>query len=151
MENLKEKTFGAILWIGVIAGIVSLLTGCGSMQDKAVILDSDIYGFKATLGADPTSGSVTPSLAFGSGGNLLIDLPIGEEGTLEYEKESGSIFGELFGVSVSDKVKVRMTSGASGIKVETQTDESKKVTTSVGGGKISVNVKDDTVLVLPQN
>eukprot|EP00828_Plagiopyla_frontata_P037206 TRINITY_DN48945_c0_g1_i1.p2 TRINITY_DN48945_c0_g1~~TRINITY_DN48945_c0_g1_i1.p2 ORF type:complete len:106 (-),score=2.46 TRINITY_DN48945_c0_g1_i1:149-466(-) len=73
-------------------------------------------------------------------------MPTDQKGTLEYEKESGSLFGQIFGIEVTDKVKVRITAGDSKITVSTNTDAGKEVTTEIGNGVISVNVKSGMML-----
>lgn len=122
------------------------LTGCSSLEDKGVVLDSSVQGFKVTTGADTTSGTPLPNISAGWGSNLLITMPTDNKGTMEYKKKSGSVFGSIFGIEVSDETEVRITAGDSKVIVTSKTDAGKTVTTEVGNGTIAVNVVDDAVI-----
>ena len=130
-----------------VAGIF-ILAGCSSLEDKGVILDSSVQGFKVTTGADTTGGTPLPNISAGWGSNLLITMPTNNKGTMEYKKKSGSVFGSIFGIEVSDETEVRITAGDSKVTVTSKTDAGKTVTTSVGDGTVAVNVVDDTVIAL---
>ncbi|MBN2640355.1 MAG: hypothetical protein JXR78_01740 [Victivallales bacterium] len=136
----------AIIAACVFIVMLILLTGCANLTEKAVILDNSVQGFKVTTGADTTSGTPFPNISAGWGSNLLITMPTDKKGTLEYEKESGSLFGQIFGIEVTDKVKVRITAGDSKITVTSSTNAGKEVITQVGNGVVSVNVKSGMVL-----
>lgn len=141
MKNYWER---GCLFLFSFLGIMSLV-GCSSLENKAVVLDSSVQGFKVTTGADTTSGTPLPNISAGWGSNLLITMPTTQKGTLEYKKKSGSVFGELFGIEVTDETEVRITASESKISVTSKTDEGKTVTTEIGSGKVAVSVKDDTV------
>lgn len=141
---MKQITLILIAAAAFVASIA--LSGCESLEDKVFILDSSVQGFKVTTGADTASGAPLPNISAGWGSNLLITMPIDQKGTLEYERESGSLFGQIFGIEVNDKTKVRITASDSKITVTSQTDNGKEVTTSIGDGKIAVNVKSGTVI-----
>ena len=128
---------------------LSLIAGCSSLTEKAVILDNSVHGFKATTGAD-SSGTPLPNLSAGWGSNLLITMPTDQKGTLEYEKESGSLFGQIFGIEVTDKTRVRITAGDSKVTVTAASSTGKEIITEVGNGAVVVNVKSDTVLSTSQ-
>ncbi len=142
MKNYWER--GCLFLFGLL-GIMSLV-GCSSLENKAVVLDSSVQGFKVTTGADTTSGTPLPNVSAGWGSNLLITMPTAQKGTLEYERESGSLFGEIFGIEVTDKTKIRITASDSKITVTSQTDAGKEVTTSVGDGTVAVSVKSESVI-----
>lgn len=139
MKNIVFSLFLAIVGIFTLAG-------CSSLEDKGVILDSSVQGFKVTTGADTTSGTPLPNISAGWGSNLLITMPTNNKGTMEYKKKSGSVFGSIFGIEVSDETEVRITAGDSKVTVTSKTDAGKTVTTSVGDGTVAVNVVDDTVI-----
>lgn len=122
------------------------LTACSSLEDKGVVLDSSVQGFKVTTGADTTSGTPLPNISAGWGSNLLITMPTANKGTMEYKKKSGSVFGSIFGIEVSDETEVRITAGDSKVTVTSKTDAGKTVTTEVGNGTVAVNVVDDAVI-----
>ncbi len=140
---MKQLTLILIAVAAFVAAIA--LSGCTSLENKAFILDSSVQGFKVTTGADTTSGTPLPNISAGWGSNLLITMPTDRKGTLEYERESGSLFGQIFGIEVTDKTKIRITASDSKITVTSQTDAGKEVTTSVGDGTVAVSVKSDTV------
>src|SRR5574344_2093474 len=142
MKKYLER--GCLFLLGFLG--IMLLVGCSSLENKAVVLDSSVQGFKVTTGADTTSGTPLPNISAGWGSNLLITMPTGQKGTMEYEKESGSLFGQIFGIEVTDKTKVRVTAGDSKITVTSQTDAGKEVTTEVGNGAVTVNVKDGATI-----
>lgn len=123
-----------------------LLAGCASLEDKDVVIDSGVQGFKVTTGADTTSGTPLPNVSAGWGNMLLITKNTRQNGTLEFEKISGSFFGSIFGISVQDTTKVRITSGDGKVKITTTSPENTTVTTEVGGGTATITVKDDTVI-----
>lgn len=138
------------MWKFIFVGLVGFaLCGCSSLENKEVIVDTSVQGFKVTTGADASSGTPLPNISAGWGSNLLITLPTDEDGTLEYNKETGSFFGSIFGINVTDKTSIRVTTGSSVIKVTTQTGEDKEVTTEVGGGTVKVKVKDTDVVTIP--
>ena len=145
MKKYLER--GCLFLLGFLG--IMLLVGCSSLENKAVVLDSSVQGFKVTTGADTTSGTPFPNISAGWGSNLLITMPTGQKGTMEYEKESGSLFGQIFGIEVTDKTKVRVTAGESKITVTSQTDAGKEVTTEVGNGAVTVNVKDGATISTP--
>lgn len=140
----KILIFAMMLLVGLV------LTGCTSLEDKALVLDSSVQGFKVTTGADTTSGTPLPNISAGWGSNLLITMPTDQKGTLEYEAESGSLFGSVFGIEVKDKTKVRITAGDSKVVVTTETNNGNEVTTEVGDGVVAVNVTDGVVVSTPQ-
>lgn len=144
MKKLYEHGF-------ILVSCLTLLTlaGCTSLADKNVILDTSVQGAKITTGADPSSSSFIPSGSFGWGWNLLITFRADKNGTLEYEKESGSFFGAIFGKTVKDTIKVRITANEGKIKVTTKTNTDKEVTTEVGNGKVVVKADDGIVVSTP--
>lgn len=146
MKSIMEA-FGrcGLLLLALVVAVVCM-AGCASLENKAVVLDSSVQGFKVTTGADTTSGTPLPNISAGWGANLLITMPTDQKGTMEYEKESGSMFGEIFGIEVTDKTKVRITAGDSKITVTSTTDAGKEVTTEVGDGAVTVNVKSGTTI-----
>ena len=77
-------------------------------------------------------------------------MPTDQKGTLEYEKESGSLFGQIFGIEVTDKTRVRITAGDSKVTVTAASSTGKEIITEVGNGAVVVNVKSDTVLSTSQ-
>ncbi|MDD4816832.1 MAG: hypothetical protein PHI85_02550 [Victivallaceae bacterium] len=93
------------------AAALALAAGCSGLEHKAVVVDSSVQGFKITSGADASGGTPLPNISAGWGRNLLITMPDSGAGVLEYESESGSLFGEVFGVEVTDKTRVRIISG----------------------------------------
>ena len=105
-----------------------LLTGCAGLENKSVVVDSSVQGFKVTAGADASGGTPLPNISAGWGRSLLITMPDGGTGTLEYESESGSLFGEVFGIEVKDKTKVRITTGPGTV---TEPEDDGNVTSSV--------------------
>lgn len=139
---MKNIVFTLIL---AVFGILAT-AGCASLENKGVVLDSSVQGFKVTTGADTTSGTPLPNISAGWGSNLLITMPTDNKGTMEYKKKSGSVFGSIFGIEVSDETEVRITSGDSKVTVTSKTDAGKTVTTSVGDGTVAVNVVGDTVI-----
>lgn len=142
MKKYLER--GCLFLLGFLG--IMLLVGCSSLENKAVVLDSSVQGFKVTTGADTTSGTPLPNISAGWGSNLLITMPTDQKGTLEYERESSSVFGQIFGTEVTDKTKIRITASDSKITVTSQTDAGKEVITSVGDGTVAVSVKSGSVI-----
>ncbi|MDD4817284.1 MAG: hypothetical protein PHI85_04875 [Victivallaceae bacterium] len=138
MKRKMERSFG----IFVVLFAAALFTGCSSLENKAVVVDSSVQGFKVTTGADASGGTPMPNISAGWGRSLLLTMPTDSAGTLEYESESGSLFGEVFGIEVKDSTKVRITAQDSRVVITTSTDAGKTVETDVGGGIVSVNVSD---------
>ena len=139
------KCFAALLLVAVAFA----LTGCASLENKAVVLDASVQGFKVTTGADTTSGTPLPNISAGWGSNLLLTMPTDKKGTMEYKTESGSFFGEIFGIEVKDKTEVRITAGDSKVTVTSKTAAEKEVVTEVGNGAVTVNVKDGATISTP--
>lgn len=138
------------LFFAMMAVVGLMMAGCTSLENKALVLDSSVQGFKVTTGADTTSGTPLPNISAGWGRNLLITMPTDKKGTLEYEAESGSFFGSVFGIEVEDKTKVRITAGDSKVVVTTNTDAGKEVTTEVGNGVVAVNVTEGVIVPPPK-
>lgn len=122
------------------------LVGCTNLVGKDVVLENTVQGFKVTSAVDPTTGTVAPQVSAGWGSNLLITMNTDKPGTLEWKKKSGSFFGSVFGIEVSDETELRITAGDSKVTVTSKTDAGKTVTTEVGNGTVAVNVVDDAVI-----
>ncbi|MGE4565963.1 MAG: hypothetical protein AB7F32_13895 [Victivallaceae bacterium] len=123
-----------------------MLAGCENLQEKSFLLDGSVHGFKVTAGADATTGTPIPSLAAGWGSNLLLTFPMSKKGTFEYTKKAGSLFGQIFGIQVTDETTIRITSCDSKIVVTSKTDQTKEVTTEVGDGVVKVKVDSGPVV-----
>ena len=105
------------------------LVGCQNLIDKSVSVDNSVEGFKAILGVDPVSGTITPTVAFGFGSSLFLTIPMNQDKNYKYTKKSQSLFGKLFGISVEDSITVEVTSVPDRATVRTKLSDGVEIIT----------------------
>lgn len=77
--------------------LLLFLAGCQSLEQKGVLMKTTLYGLRATAGADPSSGAVTPGLLAGGTEVLVLTLPTAPGAELEYKENGFSFWAWVFG------------------------------------------------------
>ena len=103
----------SLAWLVVLAvffGIAALLTGCESLQNKAVGIGSGVDAFKVETSGSVSSGTVLPNIIAGGAVNAMGTSQEMTEGStaapVYVHSKRGSFFGQLFGVEADTEAVV---------------------------------------------
>ena len=103
----------SLAWLLVLAvffGIAALLTGCESLQNKAVGIGSGVDAFKVETSGSVSSGTVLPNIIAGGAVNAMGTSPAMAEGAtaapVYVHSRRGSLFGQLLGLNADTEAVV---------------------------------------------
>lgn len=119
----------SLAWLVVVAVFVALaglLTGCESLQNKAVGIGSGVDAFKVETSGSVSSGTVLPNIIAGGAVNAMGTSPEMAEGAtaapVYVHSKRGSFFGQLFGVEADTEAVVYI-----GVPGETAADSAARL------------------------
>jgi hypothetical protein len=82
-----------------------LLSGCGSLESKAVAIGSGVDAFKIETAGSLASGTLLPNIVAGGAVSTIATAPVVKDGDktqiVFVKSRRNSFFGELFGVDAS--------------------------------------------------
>ncbi len=110
---MKPILKSSVIWLGVVAVFIvltGLLTGCESLQNKAVGIGSGVDAFKVETSGSVSSGTVLPNIIAGGAVNAMGTSPAMAEGEtaapVYVHSKRGSFFGQLFGLNADTEAVV---------------------------------------------
>jgi len=93
------------LMMMMLLAVSVVLTGCSSLENKAVGIGSGVDAFKIETSGSISSGTVLPNIIAGGAVNTLATAPVlkdGEKTQVVYvHTRRTSFFGEIFGIDAA--------------------------------------------------
>ena len=100
-----EKSFYFVISVLVLAIIAGMLSGCSSLESKAVAMGHGVDAFSVQTAGSLASGTVFPNIIAGGAVSTISSAPVVADGATTQvvfvRTKRNSLFGELFGIDVS--------------------------------------------------
>ena len=99
------KSFYVIMTVLFIAVIAGMLSGCSSLESKAVAMGHGVDAFSIQTAGSLASGTVLPNIIAGGAVSTIASAPVvADDATTQVvfvRTKRNSFFGELFGIDAS--------------------------------------------------
>ena len=99
------KSFYIVIAVMIAAICTGMLSGCASLESKAVAMGHGVDAFSVQTAGSLASGTVLPNIIAGGAVSTIASAPVVAEGVetqvVFVRTKRNSFFGELFGIDAS--------------------------------------------------
>ena len=99
------KSFYIVIAVMIAAICAGMLSGCASLESKAVAMGHGVDAFSVQTAGSLASGTVLPNIIAGGAVSTIASAPVVAEGVetqvVFVRTKRNSFFGELFGIDAS--------------------------------------------------
>ena len=99
------KSFYIVIAVMIAAICAGMLSGCASLESKAVAMGHGVDAFSIQTAGSLASGTVLPNIIAGGAVSTIASAPVVETGATTQvvfvRTKRNSFFGELFGIDAS--------------------------------------------------
>lgn len=131
------KSFYIVMSALVLSVIAGMLSGCASLESKAVAMGHGVDAFSIQTAGSLASGTVLPNIIAGGAVSTIASAPVvADDATTQVvfvRTKRNSFFGELFGIDASTESVSYI--GAAGETAQETEQRINAIATVTGGSK----------------
>ena len=131
------KSFYIVIAVMIAAICAGMLSGCASLESKAVAMGHGVDAFSIQTAGSLASGTVLPNIIAGGAVSTIASAPVvADDATTQVvfvRTKRNSFFGELFGIDASTESVSYI--GAAGETVQETEQRLNAIATVTGGAK----------------
>lgn len=131
------KSFYIVMSALVLSVIAGMLSGCASLESKAVAMGHGVDAFSIQTAGSIASGTVLPNIIAGGAVSTIASAPVvADDATTQVvfvRTKRNSFFGELFGIDASTESVSYI--GAAGETAQETEQRLNAIATVTGGAK----------------
>lgn len=131
------KSFYIVIAVMIAAICAGMLSGCASLESKAVAMGHGVDAFSVQTAGSLASGTVLPNIIAGGAVSTIASAPVVADGATTQvvfvRTKRNSFFGELFGIDASTESVSYI--GAAGETAQETEQRLNAIATVTGGAK----------------
>lgn len=131
------KSFYIVIAVMIVAICAGMLSGCASLESKAVAMGHGVDAFSVQTAGSLASGTVLPNIIAGGAVSTIASAPVVADGATTQvvfvRTKRNSFFGELFGIDASTESVSYI--GAAGETAQETEQRLNAIATVTGGAK----------------
>ena len=131
------KSFYIVITVMIAAICAGMLSGCASLESKAVAMGHGVDAFSVQTAGSLASGTVLPNIIAGGAVSTIASAPVvADDATTQVvfvRTKRNSFFGELFGIDASTESVSYI--GAAGETAQETEQRLNAIATVTGGAK----------------
>lgn len=131
------KSFYIVIAVMIAAICAGMLSGCASLESKAVAMGHGVDAFSIQTAGSLASGTVLPNIIAGGAVSTIASAPAVDDGVTTQvvfvRTKRNSFFGELFGIDASTESVSYI--GAAGETAQETEQRLNAIATVTGGAK----------------